>query len=242
MSTFRAYYRLLGFAVVVVRCIIPVMLRAYFRGEDRAYGLKKRQLAAQRLARLLGVKIELSGKVLNGNYLYIANHRSYIDPALVAVYVPILAVAKAEVATWPLLGFGVKVTGTIFVERDSKQSRKDSLINIRTALQDGFPVMIFPEGTSSDAPQTLPFRRGSFSVAAEEKIGIVPITIEYAHRTDAYVGTDTFLPHFIRCFAKKETPVKLHFGDVLHDDDADAFLVKTQLVIDNQLKAFGRKL
>jgi lyso-ornithine lipid O-acyltransferase len=235
MNTFRAYYRLFGFAIIVLRCIVPVMFRSYFVGQNLAYGLKRRQLAAQRLVRFLGVKIKLSGNVSDGNYLYIANHRSYIDPALVAQYVPILAVAKAEVRSWPLLGYGTQVTGTIYVERENKESRSDSLKNIRQALRDGFPVMIFPEGTSSDEKQTLPFRLGSFKVASEEHISVVPITIEYENKSDAFVGKDTFLPHFIRCFSKKETVVALHFGELYYDENPENLLNKTKQNIDNQL-------
>jgi lyso-ornithine lipid O-acyltransferase len=235
MKIFRAYYRLFGFAIIVFRCIVPVMLRSYFVGQNLAYGLKKRQLAAQRLVRFLGVKIKPSGNIVNGNYLYIANHRSYFDPVLVAFYVPILAVAKAEVRSWPLLGYGTQVTGTIYVERENKESRSDSLRNIRQALKDGFPVMIFPEGTSSDEKQTLPFRRGSFKVASEEGISVVPITIEYENKGNAFIGKDTFLPHFIRCFSKKETTVFLHFGEKYYDENAENLLEKIKQNIDNQL-------
>ena len=151
-----------------------------------------------------------------------------------------MPVAMAEVANWPIIGFGAKVTGIVYVKRESKDSRADTRLAIRQALKDGSPVLIYPEGGTTDGLKTRPFRVGTFNIAAEEGIAVVPITIEYGDKSDVWVGADTFIPHFIRCFGKWRTDAFIHFGEPILSADGEVLMKKTQAAIDEQLINFQR--
>ena len=160
---------------------------------------------------------------------------------MAACFVSFLPVAKAEVARWPLIGFGAKVTGVVYVKREDKNSRADTRNAVREALKSGLPVLIYPEGTTTDEAQTRPFRISSFQIAAKEGIPVVPMTIEYGKKSDAWIGADTFVPHFIQCFGKWQTAAFIHFGEPIFETNGDVLLQKTQTAINEHLIHFAKK-
>lgn len=235
MSQIRTYYRLLGMATIISLHLIPIAIGVAILKKDVMWAIRRRQRIAAALVRFLKVRVEQTGIARDGNYLYICNHQSYIDPVVKARVVAFLPVAKAEVSKWPLFGFGVKVTGILFVTRENKESRADTRAAIRKALSEGKPVLIYPEGTTSDQPRMLPLRPGAFQTAAELGVGVIPVAISYPDKSDAWVGNESFIAHFIRVFGKKELPVRLHFGEPLLERDATVLMEKTGAVIDGKL-------
>jgi lyso-ornithine lipid O-acyltransferase len=201
-----------------------------------AWTLRQRQRIARQLVWLLNIKIHLSGAPSDGNFLFIGNHRSYVDPVVAAVSVAFMPVAKAEVGKWPLIGWAARITGIVYVKRENKQSRADTRIAIKKALLEGAPVLIYPEGTTSATHLTLPFRVSAFQVAAE--LRIVPIAVEYADASDAWTGNDTFIPHFMRTFGKPKTTVWIDFGAPILDAHWEQLLAKTQAAIDAKVADF----
>ena len=230
--------RLLGFAAIISAYLIPITLGVVFFKRDLMWTLRRRQGIARALMRLLNIKIHASGVPQDGAFLFVGNHRSYADPAVAACYVAFMPVAKAEVSKWPLVGWGAKITGVVYVKRADKGSRADTRTAVRNALREKKPVLIYPEGTTTDAAETRPFRVGTFQIAAEEGTPVVPITIEYGLPTDAWINADTFIPHFIRCFGKWQTEASLHFGEPIVETDPTLLMEKTQSAIDTQLLVF----
>ena len=240
MKKILAFIRLLGVAVIIFGYLIPIILGVLMLKKDLTWTMKRRQGITQALVWWLNIRIQASGTPQDGNFLFISNHRSYLDPIVTACFVSFLPVGKAEVSQWPLIGFGAKVTGVVFVKREDKNSRLDTRNAVREALKKGHPVLIYPEGTTTDEPKMRPFRGATFQIAAEEGIAVVPIAIEYAEKTDAWIGADTFIPHFLRCFGKWRTDVFIHFGTPISESDGEVLKTKTQTVIDAQLIDFQK--
>ncbi len=215
--------------------LIPIVVGVALFKKDVMWAIRRRQGIARALIRFLNVRVTQTGNPMDGNFLFISNHQSYIDPVPAAQVVAFLPVAKAEVAKWPLFGFAVKVTGILFVVRESKESRADIRAAIRTALAEGKPVLVYPEGTTSAMPKMLPLRPGAFQTAADLGIGVVPIAISYEDATDAWVGNEWFIPHFLRSFGKPQMHIRIHFGDAIFDRDYEALMKKTRAVIDEKL-------
>lgn len=230
--------RLLGFLGVVFVYLIPITVGVVFFKRDLMWTLRRRQSIARALMRLLNIKIHKTGNAQDGAFLFVSNHRSYADPAVTACYVAFMPIAKAEVSKWPLVGFGAKITGVVYVKREDKNSRADTRTAVRNALRGKKPILIYPEGTTTDAAKTGPFRIGTFQIAAEEGIPVVPITIEYGLPTDAWINADTFIPHFIECFGKWQTEAFIHFGEPILETDETLLMEKTQRAIDAQLIDF----
>lgn len=234
--------RLLGMAAIIFGYLIPIIIGVLVFKKDLMWTLKRRQNIGRALVRWLNVRIHVSGVPQDGNFLFIGNHRSYADPVIAACSVTFMPVAKAEVSRWPLIGFGAKITGIVYVKREDKNSRADTRTAIREALKDGFPVLIYPEGSTTDAPKTRPFRVGTFQIAAEEGIAVVPVTIEYGEKADAWIGADTFIPHFIQCFGKWQTEAFIHFGEPILEQDGEILMKTTQSKIDAQMAVFKENL
>lgn len=238
MKKILGIVRLLGMAAIIFGYLIPIIIGVLVFKKDLMWTLRRRQNIGRALIRWLNVHIRMSGVPQDGSFLFIGNHRSYADPVIAAYYVTFMPVAKAEVSSWPLIGFGAKITGIVYVKREDKNSRADTRTAIREALKNGYPVLIYPEGSTTDEPKTRPFRVGTFQIAAEEGVPVVPITIEYGEKTDAWIGKDTFIPHFIRCFGKWRTDAYIHFGEPISERDGEVLMTRTQTAIDTQLTKF----
>ena len=74
---------------------------------------------------------------------------------------------------------GRSLLGTIWVDRQSKDSRRATRAAVRDRLQEGMGIVIFPEGTTFKGPELLEYRPGMFYTCAEEGFPIVPVALEY---------------------------------------------------------------
>ena len=112
-------------------------------------------------------------------FVIIANHSSYLDVyALTAALPrPLNFVAKVELAANPLLGYSLRRIGTEFVERfDAEKSVQDTK-KLSGTLQQGVPLVFFPEGTFTRRPGLMSFHLGAFTAAVEADVPVLPIAL-----------------------------------------------------------------
>lgn len=172
---------------------------------------RRLQRAARAICRVNGVELEVRGLVPDEACVLVSNHVSYLDPLLVAAELPCRPIAKAELAGWPLVGRGATKLGTLFVRRGDPYSGSSVLRRAAAALAQGVPVLNFPEGTTSDRLEPLPFRRGIFGLARLAGVPVVPVHLGL-DRGLSWTGDALFLPHFLRFSARARTHVTLSFG------------------------------
>lgn len=146
------------------------------------------------------------------NFILMPNHRSYLDIFIVAALTPAAMVGKAELKNWPLGKVGIKITNSILVDRSEIKSLVKTMRKIKESVQKGIPVILFPEGGTYKGPLTKPFKKGSFQIAADTNIPVIPMAINYNDADDAWVGKHTFLVHFFRQMGKPVTRVEIRFG------------------------------
>lgn len=235
MKTLRAIFRGILLVIFLVIHISWVVIPAMFRGPNLQHALTIRQVWVKRILRMLGVVVDKHGEPPVGHHLFVGNHRTYIDPIVALMDVKALPVAKAEVADWPIIGYGARVTGIMYVKRESKSSRAATLDAMRKTLKMGFSVLVYPEGTTHILPTTMEFRTGAFNMAAKEGFSVVPMAIDYADLGDAWVGDDTFVPHFMRCFGKKRTYAKIRYGQPLQSNDINYLVNESKKWIDDNM-------
>lgn len=236
MNKFRAAIRGLLIALLIIIHVTPALVKAVFTGIDLPLALRMRRLWARRSLKVLGVMVERQGELpQRGPFLFVGNHRSYLDPIVVLSEIEALPIAKAEVGSWPLIGFGAKATGIMYVKRESKNSRAATLDAMRNTLNGGYSVLVYPEGTTHTESVTREFKKGAYSVAARGGFRVVPMAIEYGDILDAWVGNDTFIPHFVRCFGKKITCVKIAYGAPIVAEDPNFLLSETRKWIDENM-------
>jgi len=156
---------------------------------------------AKRMLELTNVEVSVIGQPLqHGPVVLIGNHLSYLDIPLLLRFAPAVNfVAKEELRGWPIFGAGMTHTGTIFVQRDSADSRGSAMKALHQSLEETpKPVAIFPSGTTSLSEST-PWKNGAFRLAMEAGIPIQAFRIRYFPlRRAAFIGEDSFLLHLWR--------------------------------------------
>ena len=239
MKKIRVIVRATLITVLALLLTLPGLFKSFVSKNWLPLALRMRRFWAGMALRILGVRIELNGEVpakSSGPYIFVGNHRSYLDPIVVLRDVEALPIAKAEVSTWPVIGYCAKVTGIMWVKRESSNSRADTLRTMRKTLAEGYSVLVYPEGTTHTQPATTTFKRGAFRIAVELGLPVVPVGIEYPDPSAAWVGNDKFVPHFVRVFSKKHLNVKIAYGPPMRGTDARELLDKTKKWIDEWLR------
>lgn len=184
---------------------------------------------------ILGIRTIVYGKLPTVQGLIVANHRSYFDPIVIVGHIHAYPVGKKEVESWPLIGYICKISGVIFVERECQNSRQKTCENIKEVINNGNSVINFPEGTTHVSPTTVNFNYGSFKTATQIKAAIIPVAIDYKVKTDAFVNDDTFIPHFLKCFGKLTTEIKITYFPPVYSEDAEYLLKTSKEMIDKEL-------
>jgi 1-acyl-sn-glycerol-3-phosphate acyltransferase len=184
----------------------------------------------------LGIKIFRNELPKNKNFILMPNHRSYIDIFIVAALTPASIVGKEELKKWPFGKLGVKVTNSILVDRSELKSLIKTMNKIKTSVNQGMPVILFPEGATFKGPLTKPFKNGSFQIAADANIPVIPMAIHYKNEDDAWVGKDTLLKHFFRQMGKPVTKVYIKYGTPISGSDYKQIQNETQKQIDSMLQ------
>ncbi|MDX1540035.1 MAG: lysophospholipid acyltransferase family protein [Geminicoccaceae bacterium] len=156
--------------------------------------------------------------------LLVANHVSYLDIPVIAAHVPVIFIAKREVRSWPLFGFLARISRTVFIDRIASHAARQCRL-LRRRLRRGETLLLFPEGTSSDGSDLLPFKSSLFEAVQDEtgSVPLQPLSLAYLGFSDgtpfasdqrelyAWTGDATMLPHLWRMMKQPGAEVVLHF-------------------------------
>ena len=161
---------------------------------------------------LLGITYTSEGMPLQGPGAVVANHASWLDIFALNARKRIYFVAKSEVAGWPGIGWLARATGTVFIKRD----RADVAAQIgifKDRLAAGHRLLFFPEGTSTDGLQVLPFKPTLFGAFFDSQIKdmlqMQAVTVNYTAPVGAdarfygWWGDMDFAPHLLSTLAAK---------------------------------------
>tara|TARA_R110002124_G_C8862353_1_gene507116 strand:- start:225 stop:1061 length:837 start_codon:yes stop_codon:yes gene_type:complete len=138
---------------------------------------------------VMGIRRTVKGEPMRHRGAVVANHTSWLDIFTLNAAQRIYFVSKSEVESWPGIGWLARATGTVFIERNPIRAREQTEVFQKRLLK-GQRLLFFPEGTSTDGRQVLPFKTTLFqSFFADElrnAIWIQPVSITYT----APVGAD----------------------------------------------------
>ena len=134
--------------------------------------------------------------------LIVSNHLSHLDILLYAALMPCIFVSKSEVLGWPVFGVLARCGGTIFVERHRRHGVGDPATLVASALTAGIPVVLFPEGTSTDGGAVLPFHSSLLQPAIATCTPVVAAAVAYSvpggvEADLCYYGDISFFPHLL---------------------------------------------
>ena len=87
-------------------------------------------------------------------------------------------VAKKEMETWPVINIWMKRIQCVFLDRNNPREGIKSMKEAVEKIKNGYSVVIFPEGTRSKTGEIGEFKKGSFKLASDAKVKIIPVTIK----------------------------------------------------------------
>jgi 1-acyl-sn-glycerol-3-phosphate acyltransferase len=107
---------------------------------------------------------------------------------------PVRFLSKSDVKAWPLLGRLIEGSGTLFIERSKRRDALRVVQTITRYLRDGHRIAVFPEGTTNDGINVLPFHGNLIQAALDAPCPVTPVGIRYL---DAVSGTRSMAPAYV---------------------------------------------
>jgi 1-acyl-sn-glycerol-3-phosphate acyltransferase len=181
--------------------------------EDRALWL---HASCTTILRRIGIRLECRG-ARPARGLICSNHLSYLDILVYAATLPCIFVSRSDVGSWPVFGWCARAGGTIFIDRQSRASTQHAAQQMTEALEAGIPILLFPEGTSTDGSSVLRFHPSLLqpALAADEVIAAAAIAWRHPGGVESdlcWYGNASFVPHFLRTLGRAgiESQVEFH--------------------------------
>ena len=140
-----------------------------------------------------GVKVNVTGleNLEEGRqYVFVSNHRSYLDTATLYAYAGrrIGIVAKKELLKVPIFGYGMAIANIIAIDRSNPEKARLSMKKARQIMDDGYSFGVFAEGTRAMPGELLSFKKGAIHLALETNAPIIPVVFT---NTDRLMGKRT---------------------------------------------------
>jgi 1-acyl-sn-glycerol-3-phosphate acyltransferase len=143
------------------------------------------------------------------SYIFVSNHISYIDAAIIpkAYRQPIRPLGKVEMSKVPVFGF-IYRNAIVTVDRSSPANRAKSVMILKSLINKGISVLVFPEGTFNMTTQPLKnFYDGAFRVAIETQAPVKPVLFLDAYRRMPHESLFSMTPGRSRIVYLDEVPV-----------------------------------
>lgn len=178
--------------------------------------------SSQSVLRLLIPRIETEGPCPRDGLL-VSNHLSYLDILVLAAIAPAVFVSKSEIRRWPVFGWFARQAGTIFIHRARRTEVGRIGHEIRDVLRQEQLVVLFPEGTTSNGHQILPFRSSLLEPVCDSACQLTAAYLEYSVLDGAapdnvcYWDDMTFFPHLLRLMTKEAVGVRVRFAQVVRN-------------------------
>jgi 1-acyl-sn-glycerol-3-phosphate acyltransferase len=177
------------FLSVAMSGFIPLRLLLLFHreAEARAYLGRYGKIITRSILWGTGARIHVEGLEnipVGLPYCYISNHQANADILLMMATIPETAgfIAKIELKNLPLVRNWMNHMGCYFMRRDSLRDGLKAILYGASKIKKLHPMIIFPEGTRSQGPVMLPFRRGGMKLALKARCWAVPVSVQGTYR------------------------------------------------------------
>jgi 1-acyl-sn-glycerol-3-phosphate acyltransferase len=220
--SFRSSLRAVALAWALTLCMVELVwarMVAFCSGEGFTPLRRARwlQRACKQVTRSLNIRFHVEGTP-PANGLLVSNHLSYLDILIYSSALPCVFVSKAEVNRWPYFGFAARQGGTIFIDRTRRVSAQEVAQEMARRLNDPVPILVFPEGTSSDGAQVMRFHSSLFEPSVVQAAPVTAAAVRYEsaggapERDLCWFGDESFVSHIMRTLGGPGFTAQLHFG------------------------------
>ncbi|MFQ5666710.1 MAG: 1-acylglycerol-3-phosphate O-acyltransferase [Candidatus Binatia bacterium] len=195
------------------------VLDRVLEANTRLAGWVTQRLWSAGLLALAGIRLRVRELVpvdWNVAHVICANHASLFDIlALVRVVPPPFRfVAKRELLKWPIIGWALRPAGQIVVDRGDRGRALRSMAEAAARKIRG-QVIFFVEGTRSRTGQLLPFKKGAFHFAIDNRLPVLPSAVSGSHAVLAKLPWWRLRPgrDIDICFCRPIAPPVVPAGD-----------------------------
>jgi len=221
----------------VISAFIAVSLFNRLRTRDL---VKRRHLysktacwAAQKCLNIIHFKINyINSPDPKKTYLFVGNHLGIIEILIIAAHRECLFITSQDMRRTPGLGFLTEMAGCLYVDRQNRSNIKSEIVEIREALEQGFNVVLYPEGTSTNGERVLPFKKTLMTSAAGTGVPIMPMVVNFRKvngepmghkfRNDVtWYGDHSFASVLVNLLALKSIEVDFEFCEevMVHNEE-----------------------
>lgn len=169
----------------------------------------------------MGVKLVVHGAIPGPGRgaLVVNNHTSWLDVVAVNAVRPMRAVAKKDIAAWPVLGWLVSAARSVYVDRENIRSLPGTVTTLADALRGGAMVNVTPEGTTWCGLTHGRFRPALFQAAIDGGVPVLPVALRFRLRNGAtttapaFIGDETIVDSVRRTAALRGLVLEVHVRD-----------------------------
>lgn len=182
-----------------------------------------------RMLHVLGIELRLLGEPPTaGPMLLVANHISWLDILVMHAARHCRFVSKADVKRWPLIGTLATGGGTLYIERELRRDAMRVVHHMADALRAGDILAVFPEGTTGDGREILPFHANLIQAAVSANAPVQPVALSFIDAATgapsfaaSYVGDETLVGSFWRTLTAPPMAAVVAFGEPQRVDSRD---------------------
>ncbi len=206
-----------------------LILFSIYRFMPLAQRCRTRRRWSRMLLAISGVALQVErshGQAVDSPMLVVMNHVSWLDIFVLNSVMPATFIAKSEIRQWPLVGWLLVGTDTLFIERASRHAVRHVNHQILKRLARGEHVAFFPESTTSDGSGVLPFHSSLFAMAIMRNKSadagaapasppcVLPAVLRYFQHDapsliPAYIGEQTFIQSVLQILSARGLRVRL---------------------------------
>lgn len=169
----------------------------------------------------MGVRLVVHGEIPGPGRgaLVVNNHTSWLDIVAVNAVRPMRAVAKKDIAGWPVLGWLVTAAGSVYVDRENIRTLPGTVTTLADNLRDGAMVNVTPEGTTWCGLTHGRFRPALFQAAIDGGVPVLPVALTFRLRNGAattapaFIGAETIIDSVRRTAAVRGLVLEVHVLD-----------------------------
>jgi 1-acyl-sn-glycerol-3-phosphate acyltransferase len=217
LAPIRIIYCLYAFLLFLVLMLIaiPIVFICSLFGKIRGGNMIFRvcTLWADIWLPLIGIfhrNIRASTHDPSKQYIYVANHISYLDAPIVVKTIrhPVRILGKVEMSYVPLFGF-IYRNAIITVDRSHATKRANSVRILKSVLKRHISIFMFPEGTFNETNRPLKeFYDGAFRIAIETQTPVKPVLFLDAYDRLHYGSVLSLTPGISRSLFLEEISVE----------------------------------
>lgn len=192
----------LGIARIVLHLLLGLLISAcIFPFVGTAGRQRHIQRWSLKLLAICGISVSVVPPAAQfpARALVVSNHVSWLDIFVINTLQPCRFVAKADIRSWPLLGWLCAKSGTIFIARGKLRAVRRIFEYVVATIRNAELVAFFPEGTTAAQGALLPFHSNLFEAAIDAHVPIQPVALRYLNRAGQlapqanFIGDTTFV-------------------------------------------------